>query len=93
MKDSASPLRHWYVCILCTQPGQRGRSTTPQELQDTTPTEQVGTPSSGREGGGRVALYILRTHFVFSVTLVMERGLFRLIVEPASHTGANHGQF
>ena len=42
--------------ILCTQPGQRRGSTTPQELQDMTPTEQVGTPSSGREGGGEGSL-------------------------------------
>ena len=45
--------------ILCTQPGQRRGSTTPQELQDTTPTEQVWGHHlvEGREGE-RVASYI-----------------------------------
>ena len=44
-------------CILYTQLGQRRGSTSPQELQDMTPTEQVGAPhlvvgEGGREGGG-----------------------------------------
>lgn len=44
----------WYVCdyALYTQLGQRRGSTLPQELQDTTPTEQVGTPPNGGGGGG-----------------------------------------